>query len=101
MYCIVSLSLAVRVVSYRAGFAVCRPIALYCSCRVVSYCASGRTVLALSSDRVVLSQILSRFHSRGSCSDLILISPGLYHDFSQAVLYEPTVRSGTYLWNWL
>jgi hypothetical protein len=73
--------------------------------------------------RIVLSRIISRFHSRGSCSDRILIFPGLYHDFSLAVLYETysticgrhdtilgvwsvpirimTLRSDTYLWNWL
>jgi hypothetical protein len=94
-HCIVGLTLTLtyRVVSYCAGFAVCRTIALYrlrfVSYHVVSYCASGRTVLTLSSDRVVLSRpIVSRFHSRGSCSDRILIFPRLYHDFSQAVLYE-------------
>jgi hypothetical protein len=54
------------------------------SCRIVSYCASGRTVPTLSSEHVVLSRIVSRFHSRGSCSDRI---PGLYHDFTRAVLY--------------
>jgi hypothetical protein len=60
------------------------------SYRVVSYCASGRTVLTLSSDRVALSRIVSRFHSRGSCSDRILIFPRLYHDFSSAILLYET-----------
>jgi hypothetical protein len=58
-------------------------------------------------DRVVLSRIVSRFHSRGSCSDRTLIFPGSYPDFSRAVLYETYgtiryfLRSDTYLWNWL
>jgi hypothetical protein len=104
------------------GLAVRRPIALY-----RSWFVSYRIVLCfghtLSSDHVVLSRIVSRLHSRRSCSDRILIFPGLYHDFSQAVLYETygtiyrrhdtflgawsvpiriaMLWSDTYLWNWL
>jgi hypothetical protein len=75
----------------------CRTVVAYCivlpavrivSYCVVSYCASGHTILTLSSDRVVLSRIVSRFHSRSLCSDRILIFPGLHHDCPQAVLYE-------------
>jgi hypothetical protein len=58
MYCIVGLSLVVRIASYR----------------IVLYCVSGRTVSILN--------------SRGSCSDRIILFPGLCHDFSRAVLYE-------------
>jgi hypothetical protein len=111
------------VVSYCVGFAVCRPIALY-----RSWFVSYRIVLCFgptrSSDRVVLSRIVSRLHSHRSCLDRILIFPGLYQDFSQAVLYETygticgrhdtllhrawsvpiriaMLWSDTYLWNWL